>query len=227
VKVTPKKSQHFQNGRAKQEDEQSELSETESALTKEESGYEDEDESAVPSSSEPESEAEDGYTDSDEDVKPKKRGRANGKGTGATVAARSTKGKELWREGVRAGLGPGNQVVIKKPKARDAGKTPYRDETIHPNTLLFLKDLKANNDREWLKMHDPDFRQSERDWKSFAECLTTKITEADDTVPELPFKDVVRDLVRASRACRPTDREQVFRIYRDVRFSSDPTPYKV
>lgn len=31
----------------------------------------------------------------------------------------------------------------------------------------------------------------------------------DETVPELPLKDVI------------------FRIYRDVRFSKDPTPYKV
>lgn len=45
----------------------------------------------------------------------------------------------------------GTQVIIKKPKARPAGKTPYKDETIHPNTLLFLADLKANNKREWLK----------------------------------------------------------------------------
>lgn len=61
------------------------------------------------------------------------------------------KGGELWRPGVKTGLGPGKQVIIKKPKARAAGKTPYLDETIHPNTLLFLQDLKANNDRQWLK----------------------------------------------------------------------------
>lgn len=39
--------------------------------------------------------------------------------------------------------------------------------------------------------------------------LTQKIIEADETIPELPFKDVN------------------FRIYRDIRFSNDPTPYKV
>ena len=41
------------------------------------------------------------------------------------------------------------------------------------------------------------------------ESITEKITEVDETVPELPLKDVI------------------FRIYRDVRFSKDPTPYKV
>lgn len=58
---------------------------------------------------------------------------------------------ELWRIGVGARLPPGTQVVIKKPKPRAAGKTPYTPHTIHPNTLLFLGDLKANNDREWFK----------------------------------------------------------------------------
>ena len=60
-------------------------------------------------------------------------------------------GKELWREGVRTGLGPGKEVFIKKPKARDTGGIPYRDPMIHPNTMHFLRDLKENNEREWLK----------------------------------------------------------------------------
>jgi hypothetical protein len=40
---------------------------------------------------------------------------------------------------------------IPLPKAREAGDTPYEDNRLHPNTFLFLKDLKANNNREWLK----------------------------------------------------------------------------
>ena len=59
------------------------------------------------------------------------------------------KGNELWREATK--LEPGTEVIIKKPKARPAGKTPYKDDTIHSNTLLFLQDLKENHDREWLK----------------------------------------------------------------------------
>lgn len=73
-----------------------------------------------------------------------------GKATSSTGVPR-IKGEELWRPGVKAGMGPGTQVVIKKPKARPAGQTPYSDETIHPNTMDFLRDLKANNDRQWLK----------------------------------------------------------------------------
>ena len=89
--------------------------------------------------------------DYDSDDKSKSRKKTTPR-TGTTSSATiRTKGSEVWRTGVKAGLGPGNQVVIKKPTARPAGKTPYSDETIHPNTLLFLKELKENNDRQWLK----------------------------------------------------------------------------
>lgn len=40
-------------------------------------------------------------------------------------------------------------------------------------------------------MHDADFRQSEKDWHSFVEKLTERLVEIDDTVPELPVKDIV------------------------------------
>lgn len=40
-------------------------------------------------------------------------------------------------------------------------------------------------------VHDPDFRQAEKDWYSFVEKLTERLVELDDTVPELPVKDVV------------------------------------
>ncbi|KAL4904696.1 hypothetical protein BDW74DRAFT_27773 [Aspergillus multicolor] len=117
--------------------------------------------------------------------------------------------KELWREGVKTGLGPGKEVFIKKPKARDPGDTPYADDTLHPNTMLFLKDLAQHNERQWLKAHDADYRYSKKDWDTFVETLTEKIIEQDSTIPELPAKDLV------------------FRIHRDIRFSKDPTPYKV
>jgi len=71
------------------------------------------------------------------------------KGKGKTTG--KLRAKDLSKPGVKTGLGPGTQVVIKKPKARDAGDTPYSDETIHPNTMLFLKDLAANNNRQWMK----------------------------------------------------------------------------
>lgn len=66
-------------------------------------------------------------------------------------ASQPTKGKELWREGMRTGLGPGKEVFIELPKARNPGDIPYEDHTIHPNTMLFLGDLKENNNRGWFK----------------------------------------------------------------------------
>jgi hypothetical protein len=88
---------------------------------------------------------------SEDEQRPKKRkAPASSKGI-ESAPTPGSKGKELWRQGVSTGLAPGTQVIIKKPKPRTPGKVPYSDITIHPNTMLFLKDLKANNDREWLK----------------------------------------------------------------------------
>ena len=41
-------------------------------------------------------------------------------------------------------------------------------------------------------VHDPDYRTSWKDWESFVEILTEKISEIDETIPELPPKDLVR-----------------------------------
>ncbi|KAG9645123.1 hypothetical protein KCU64_g11059, partial [Aureobasidium melanogenum] len=86
----------------------------------------------------------------DEQRPNKRRAPASSKAT-ESAPTPGEKGKELWRQGVSTGLAPGTQIIIKKPKPRTPGNTPYSDTTIHPNTMLFLKDLKANNDREWLK----------------------------------------------------------------------------
>ncbi|CAI9626763.1 unnamed protein product [Alternaria burnsii] len=158
------------------------------------------------SDKDPSSESEPDETATDDDIESKRpipRGRTT---KNLPIHKKAADKKELWRPGAK--LAPGTQLVIKKPKARDAGDTPYLDHTIHPNTMLFLKDLAANNDRQWLKLHDPDFRVSFQDFTTFAEKVSDKIIEADETIPELPVKDVI------------------YRIYRDIRFSKDPTPYK-
>lgn len=134
---------------------ESESSEAESAIEKEASGYEDEDEFASDMSSPPQSdidaEDEDEYSSTEEAPRKRKLGRTGQKRANGAGGSRPEKGQELWRPGVKTGLAPGEALFIKLPKAREAGKTPYKDDTIHPNTLAFLEELKENNDREWLK----------------------------------------------------------------------------
>ena len=203
MNVTPKKSTYFDHPSGSE-------SAQESPAEKEESGYDDEDASVA--ETEDDVEEEDEESEEYDSVEPashkRKRSRLGSSTKPPSSAAKPKKGEELWRVGVRSNLEPGQEIFVKLPKARQAGSTPYTDSTIHPNTLLFLGDLKKNNERAWLKVHDADYRQSLKDWNSFVECLTEKLIEADETIPELPPKDLT------------------FRIYRDIRFSPDPTPFK-
>ncbi|KAJ4297779.1 hypothetical protein N0V90_005674 [Kalmusia sp. IMI 367209] len=156
-------------------------------------------------SSEPDDEEASSEEDNSKTRKATPRGRPVKRST-LPVHKKKHTDEQLWKQGAK--LEPGTQVIIKKPKAREAGDTPYTDETIHPNTMLFLSDLAAHNDRQWLKAHDADYRTSLQDFTTFLENLSEKVIEADETIPELPIKDII------------------FRIYRDVRFSKDQTPYK-
>ncbi|KAF4991595.1 hypothetical protein FGRMN_7714 [Fusarium graminum] len=103
---------------------------------------------------------------------------------------------------------PPKVTITPLVKLRDTGGVELEDFKLHRNTLLFLRDLKANNQRPWLKSHDEEYRRALKDWNSFVECTSESIIEADETIPELPIKDLS------------------FRIHRDIRFSKDPTPYK-
>ena len=100
-------------------------------------------------------------------------------------------------------------------------------------------------------MNDAEFRQAEKDWHSFVEKLTERLTEIDDTVPELPVKDVVRSSQRRmhlGRSDSPCDRssesiatfalgtyqyKSTFLVRPSLtglpcgESSPDPTPYKV
>src|SRR5215469_5435348 len=134
-----------------------EHSEDDQELLSEEFSEFEEVESSVASEGEDEDWEDDGFEDSK--ARRSRQNRNHGKvkneesisqkGKSKTVG--KLRAKDLSKPGVKTGLGPGTQVIIKKPKARDAGDTPYSDETIHPNTMLFLKDLAANNNRQWLK----------------------------------------------------------------------------
>jgi uncharacterized protein (TIGR02453 family) len=67
----------------------------------------------------------------------------------------------------------------------------------------FFKDLKKNNNRDWFTDHKSHFKSLENQVKTFGEQLKDQLNTHDSI-----------------------DRFKVFRIYRDVRFSKDKTPFK-
>lgn len=76
------------------------------------------------------------------------------------------------------------------------------------NVLDFLKDLRANNDREWMQTNKPRYDQVKKEFLSFIEDVIKGISAFDDSIVGL------------------TPKECVFRLNRDVRFSKDKSPYK-
>lgn len=78
---------------------------------------------------------------------------------------------------------------------------------ISKETFRYLLDLRANNHRDWFMENKPRYEASHRDMISFAEDLFDRFSESDNLVPM-------------------TGKKILFRIYRDVRFSKDKTPYK-
>jgi hypothetical protein len=198
-KVTPKKSKYFEVSEEEEEPSSDEASE---------SGYEDENaDASATETSEPPTETEDDYdSEEEEEAKPKKKSSRKSTGAAGVVSAVIEGGKALWREGVKAGLGPGKAVFIEKPKPRGDGGVKYVPDRIHPNTMAFLADLKKNNDREWLKMHDPDYRQSWNNWKSFVEALSERIAVIVSTLEPLTL-DVFAIFRDIHFYCRPETRE--------------------
>lgn len=75
--------------------------------------------------------------------------------------------------------------------------------TIQKETLAFLKDLGKNNNRDWFTKHKSKYELAKNNAKAFASAL----------MEEMRKHDHIEDV-------------KVFRIYRDVRFSKDKTPYK-
>ena len=73
-----------------------------------------------------------------------------------------------------------------------------------PQTLSFMKQLKANNNRDWFK-----------DQK--------KTYEEDYKIPALSFADAMIQQLHSMTGLSHTSK--LFRIHRDVRFSKDKTPY--
>ncbi|EIW79501.1 hypothetical protein CONPUDRAFT_137848 [Coniophora puteana RWD-64-598 SS2] len=105
-------------------------------------------------------------------------------------------------------LEEGQEVVGRVIQAPKDGWAP--EGQISQHTFSFLSDLQKpeNNDRQWFKLREPIYRRTEAEFKAFIDAFTDMLTEVDDEIPPLPPKDVIH------------------RIYRDIRFSNDKTPYK-
>ena len=79
---------------------------------------------------------------------------------------------------------------------------------ISKDTLTFLKDLKHNNDREWFLENKPRYETARKEFEIFIDALIEEISKFDPSIGHHTGKDCI------------------FRIYRDVRFSKDKSPYK-
>ena len=76
------------------------------------------------------------------------------------------------------------------------------------NIIHFFRQLHANNNREWFNAHKAEFKTLEAKFHSLVEEVIQEISKFDPSVSNLRAKDCT------------------YRIYRDVRFSSDKSPYK-
>lgn len=75
--------------------------------------------------------------------------------------------------------------------------------------LDFLNNLKENNNRDWFRANKKEFEAVQLDFKKFTATLITEVLKFDPSIGLLSPGDCL------------------FRIYRDVRFSPDKSPYKV
>lgn len=74
---------------------------------------------------------------------------------------------------------------------------------LRKDIFSFFRKLEHNNNREWFEVHKPEFKALEAEVKQFGEALKEQLNQHDSV-----------------------DRFKLFRVYRDVRFSKNKTPYK-
>ena len=72
----------------------------------------------------------------------------------------------------------------------------------------FLRELREHNDREWFHAHKEWYREVKARHEAFIDEIIAEMAKHDSEVDGLTAKDCV------------------FRIYRDIRFSLDKSPYK-
>lgn len=79
---------------------------------------------------------------------------------------------------------------------------------VHPDTMAFFKDLAVNNNRDWFMANKERWNVIHGDFVDFTASLIDAMSVHDSSL----------------RGADP--RKCVYRIYRDVRFSLDKSPYK-
>ncbi|MBE7175376.1 MAG: DUF2461 domain-containing protein [Mucilaginibacter polytrichastri] len=80
---------------------------------------------------------------------------------------------------------------------------------IHKNTFAFLRELIGNNNRDWFMDNKARYEEARENVLDFTAALLPLMAKAD------PMVDATAD-----------PKKRVLRIYRDIRFSKDKTPYK-
>ena len=80
---------------------------------------------------------------------------------------------------------------------------------LEPQTLKFLAQLKKNNNKTWFDAHRAQYEAAKIDFANFIQLVIDALQKSDPTIKGMTSKDCM------------------FRINRDIRFSSDKTPYKV
>jgi uncharacterized protein (TIGR02453 family) len=75
-------------------------------------------------------------------------------------------------------------------------------------SLAFLTVLKENNYKEWFHENKPLYEEAKKEFEPFVNILIQEIRSIDKEVGHLEPKDCI------------------FRVFRDIRFSKDKTPYK-
>ncbi|RXM45233.1 DUF2461 domain-containing protein [Flavobacterium sp. YO64] len=79
--------------------------------------------------------------------------------------------------------------------------------TIPKSSLDFLSHLKENNNKPWFDAHKPDYLKELNHIETFAGALLQELSKT--------------DLIETA-----SGKKSVYRIYRDIRFSKDKTPFK-
>lgn len=79
---------------------------------------------------------------------------------------------------------------------------------LQPNTLQFLIQLKRNNNKPWFDAHREKYLAAKSDFENLIQQVIKEYGKKDFDISTLQAKDCI------------------FRIYRDIRFSKNKTPYK-